>query len=75
MNANASLPESRPLAVLQDMIDRHGRLSVFALALAALLRPGRKPLRAMEKDLSDHLLRDIGFSPRGAPAKTWQHYR
>lgn len=75
MNAQTSLPEARPLVVLQDLVDRHGRLSVLALALAALLRPRRPLVPLMEKDLSDHLWRDIGFSARGAPAKSWEHYR
>ena len=75
MNSQFTLPEARPLSVLQDLVARHGRLSVLALAITALLRPSRRQPNLNEWDLSDHVLRDIGFSARGAPPKSWEHYR
>ena len=63
MNATPLLPDSRPKAVLQDLIDQHGRLTVLALALTTLLRPARKA-----RDLSavsyTHLIRISRFTVR-----------
>ena len=76
MNATPLLPDSRPKAVLQDLIDQHGRLTVLALALTTLVRPARKPVAQMsDRQLTDHLRRDIGLTPLGPPQKTWQQYR
>lgn len=75
MNATPLLPDSRPKAVLQDLIDQHGRLTVLALALTTLLRPARKPAVLSDAQLTDHLRRDLGLTPVGPPQKTWQLYR
>ncbi len=77
MNANSTLSEPRPLTVLQELIDRHGRLSVLALALTALVRPVPRPSSRRvlaEAELSGHILRDIGLDPPTA-ARGWEHYR
>ena len=59
-----------PLLNLRALIDRHGTLAVgFAYLRAALMRKSRPPDGAAE-GLSDHLLRDIGLSPRIPTAKS-----
>ena len=75
MNATPLLPDSLPKAVLQDLIDQHGRLTVLALALTTLLRPARKARDLSDRELSNHLRRDIGLVPHGPPQKCWQQYR
>jgi hypothetical protein len=75
MNATPLMPDSRPKAVLQDLIEQHGRLTVLALALTTLLRPARQPVVLSDKQLSNHLRRDVGLMPLGPPQKGWEHYR
>lgn len=74
MNAVPRVSDS-PRAVLQHLIDQHGRFAVLALALMALLRPQRPPAVLSDRDLSNHLRRDIGLRGVDPPQKGWEHYR
>lgn len=75
MNASSALPESQPLAVLQDLMQQHGRLSVLVMAVKALLRRNSAPVVLTDAHISDHMRRDIGLSQQGAPHKGWERYR
>lgn len=75
MNASPLASDTRPVLVLQDMIARHGRVSVLFYAVAAVLRPSQEAAVLTDKDLSAHLRRDIGLTAQDPPPRTWQHYR
>lgn len=63
MNALLNLDDEPPLAVMQRLVERHGRWSVLLAMGAMVLRRKPKPLPALPQVLNNHLLQDIGLPP------------
>lgn len=63
MNAILNLDDEPPLAVMQRLVEQHGRWSVLVAMVAMVLRRKPRPLPALPQVLNNHLLRDLGLPP------------
>lgn len=72
MNMHLSVDKRQsPSVILSNLLDEHGVLHVIGALFKALLRRDRSIHGPFAEDLSGHLRRDIGLSPRSEPRRHW----
>lgn len=71
MNAVLNIDDEPPLAVMQKLVERHGRWSVLRAMLALVLRPRPKRVQRLPEVLNNHLLRDLGLPPVPEAPRDW----